>query len=202
MIDPATSALSSWRARYWDRPLDRATCTAMAAKYAALAALEALPTGTAQDAALRAAAERWPGCLRESQLAGPARCQLRHDQAAAGLNAEERPRARWREAGAAPVALWADLHPLLADLLAWRRATAGKGGPAGLLAFVKGTPAAERWPADPALLIRVGGPQARVRMAYAWLAAQAGLHLSALNLELFGREGPWDARAGDPPPVP
>jgi hypothetical protein len=202
VIDPATSALASWRARYWDRPLDRATCTAMAAKYAALAALEALPGGPAQDAAIRAAAESWPGCLRESQLAGPARCQLRREQASAGRIAAERPRAGWREAGAAPVVLWADLHPLLGDLLAWRRATAGKGGPAGLLAFVKGTPAAERWPAEAALLVRVGGPQARVRMAYAWLAAQAGLGLPALNLELFGREGPWDARAGDPPPVP
>lgn len=174
----------------------------MAAKYAALAALEALPGGPAQAAAIRAAAERWPGSLRESQLAGPARCQLRKEQAAAGAAAEEQPRARWREAGAAPVALWADLHPLLGDLLAWRRATAGKDGPAGLLAFVKGTPAADRWPADLALLVRVGGPQARVRMAYAWLAAQASLGLSALNLELFGREGPWDARTGDPPPVP
>lgn len=174
----------------------------MAAKYAALAALEAMPPGPAQDAALRAAAQDWPGCLRESQLAGPARCQIRRDQALGGLSAPERPRASWLAAGAAPVVLWADLHPLLADLQVWRRATTGKGGPAGLLAFVKGTPAGSRWPADPALLIRVGGAQARVRMAYAWLAAQADLSLSALNLELFGREGPWDARAGDPPPVP
>ena len=174
----------------------------MAGKYEALAALEAMATGPTQDAALRAAAEQWPGCLRESQLAGPARCQARRAHALAGMTAPERPRASWREAGATAVVLWADLHPLLADLQAWRRTTAGKGGPAGLLAFVKGSPAELRWPADPALLVRVGGPQARVRMAYAWLAAQAGLDLSALNLELFGREGPWDARAGDPPPVP
>lgn len=202
MTDPATGALSCWRSQYWDRPLDRATCATLAAKYAALHSLEAMPPGAEQDAALRAAAERWPGCLRESQLAGPDRCRQRQAQASAGLDGPELARASWRAAGATPLVLWADLHPLLADLLAWRRATAGRDGPAGLLAFVKGTPAAERWPADLALLRRVGGPQARVRMAYAWLAAQAGLGISALNLELFGRPGPWDARTGDPPPVP
>lgn len=174
----------------------------MAAKYSALAALEAMPPGDAQDDALRAAAERWPGCLRESQLAGPVRCRERHAQASAGARGPELSRARWREADAAALVLWADLHPLLADLQAWRRTTAGRDGPAGLLAFVKGTPAAERWPADLALLIRVGGPRLRVRTAYAWLAAQAGLDLPALNLALFARTGPWDARADDPPPVP
>lgn len=202
MTDPATGALASWRARYWDRPLDRATCTAMAAKYRALAAVEAMPAGPAQDQALRAAAERWPGCLRESQLAGPDRCRERLAQASAGASGPEQARARWREAGAAALVLWADLHPLLADLLAWRRATSGREGPAGLVAFVRATSAAARWPADPALLVRVGGPRLRVRTAYAWLAAQAGLDLARLNLELFGRTGPWDARAGDPPPVP
>lgn len=174
----------------------------MAAKYAALAAVEAMPTGPEQDLALRAAARRWPGCLRESQLAGPARCHERYAHASAGSTGPERARASWREAGAAAMVLWADLHPLLADLQAWRQARPSHEGPAGLLAFVKATSAAERWPAEPALLVRVGGPRLRVRTAYAWLAAQAGLDLPTLNLELFGRTGPWDARAGDPLPVP
>jgi hypothetical protein len=202
VADPATSALSAslagWRANYWDRPLVREACVAMAAKYAALASLEALAPGKAQDVALRAAAGRWPGCLRESQLAGPARCQERHAQASAGLSGAERRRASWRDEGAAALVLWADLHPLLGDLLAWRRASSGQGGLAGLVAFAAAGPAARRWPADPALLAAVAGTRVRVRMAYAWLAAQADLGLPALNLHLFGRTGPWDTRTGDP----
>ena len=197
---PLVDALARWQGRYWDRPLARDACTAMAAKYAALASLEALPPGRAQNAALRAAAARWPGCLRESQLAGPARCQERRVQAEAGSAGAPRARALWRAEGAEALVLWSDLHPLLADLLAWRGA-GGAGGPAGFTAFVKAGPAAERWPAEPALLVRVGGPRVRVRMAYAWLAAQAGIGLSGLGLRLFGRTGPWDVRAEDRSPL-
>jgi hypothetical protein len=174
----------------------------MAAKYEALAALEALPTGDAQDAALRAAAKQWPGCLRESQLTGPSRCSERLAQALAGAAGPERPRASWREEGAAAVVLWADLHLLLGDLLSWRAASGGRGGVPDLVAFAARGTAAERWPADPALLHAIAGAQVRVRLAYAWLAAQAGMGLPALNLHLFGRTGPWDARAGDLPEVP
>lgn len=173
----------------------------MAEKYAALAALEAMPRGERQDAALRAAAERWPGCLRESQLAGPARCRQRYEHASAGAARPERTREAWRAAGAAALVLWADLHPLLGDLLAWRR-QGGRGDAAALLGAIRGTPAATRWPDEAALLERVGGAQIRPRLAYAWLAAQAGLELPELGLLLFGRAGHWDARAGDPPAVP
>lgn len=199
--DALAVSLSQWQANYWDRPLTRAACSAMAAKYAALASLEALPQGPAQNAALRAAAGRWPGCLRESQLAGPTRCQERLAQALTGCEGPERARAEWRSEGATALVLWADLHPLLADWLVWRTAR-GEAGTAGLAAFVKASPAAARWPAEPALLVHVGGPQARVRLAYAWLAAQAGIEPRALNLQLFGRAGPWDRRASDPPPLP
>src|SRR5690606_26350384 len=151
-------------------PLVRAVAGAMVEKYAALAALEALAGGPEQDAALRAAAGRWPGCLRESQLAGPGRCEQRRAQAAEAAAGPELPRAVWRERGATAVGRGADLHPLLADLLAWRRQHAGRGGPADLLAFVRRT-APGRWPDEAALLERVGGPQVRARLAYAWLAA-------------------------------
>lgn len=173
----------------------------MAAKYAALAALEALAPGPEQDAALRSAAGRWPGSLRESQLAGPERSGRRREQALAGLVGPEQPRADWRDRGAAAVVLWADLHPLLADVLAWRRQHTGRGGAADLLVFVRrlGPEAAGRWPVDPALLEAAAGAQVRARMAHAWLAAQAGLPLAALQQELFGRAGHWDARPGDPP---
>jgi hypothetical protein len=171
----------------------------MAAKYDALAALEALPPGPQQDAAIRAAAKSWPGSLRESQLAGPARCRGRREQALAGLAVPEQPRADWRDRGATPVVLWADLHPLLADVLAWRVQHSGRGGAADLLAFVRRAGGAERWPETRELLETVAGTQVRARMAYAWLAAQAGLEQAGLQQELFGRPGHWDARPGDPP---
>lgn len=200
MTDPAPRALPAglarWREIYWDRPVGREVCAAMVAKYDALAALEILPAGKDQDMALRAAASRWPGCLRESQLAGPARCQERRAQAETGLEGAALTRAAWREAGAAAVVLWADLHPLLADLLAWRRVRGGHDGAAGLVAFAANT---ARWPEDAQLLVTVAGAQVRPRTAYLWLAAQAGMPLAALNLALFGRCGPWDRRAGDPP---
>jgi hypothetical protein len=189
-------ALDDWRVAYWPRPLDRSACAAMAEKYAALAALEALPTGPAQDAALRAAAARWPGCLRESQLAGPARCAERRALAEAGAREDPRPRADWRERGGTALVLWADLHPLLADQLRWR-AAGGRGGVAGFCRFAA-VDAGGRWP-GPELLTAAAGAAVRPRQAYLWLAAQAGMPLPALNLALLGRPGHWDRRPGDPP---
>ena len=193
MADPE---LRSWRLAYAERPLARAACAAMAAKYAALAALEALPNGPEQNAALRRAAARWPGCLRESQLAGPARCAERRAHAEAATLAPERPRADWLAGDAAALPLWADLHALLDDQRTWR----ARGGAGDVAAFVGGLgpQARARWPA-PGLLAAVAGPRVRPRQAYLWLAAQAGLSLPALNHALFARSGPWDARPDDPP---
>lgn len=185
------------RQRLWaERPLGRDDCAAMTAKYIALAALEALPRGPEQDAALRRAAARWPGCLRESQLVGPARCLQRRAWAEAGSMASERPRAAWVAEGAGALPLWADLHRLLGDQLAWRAA----GGSGEATAFVRWLDGErrERWP-GPGLLRAVAGPQVRARQAYQWLAGQAGLSLAALNFVLFARQGHWDARPGDPP---
>lgn len=168
----------------------------MAEKYAALAALEALPGGPEQDAALRSASARWPGCLRESQLAGPERCAERGRWAAAGSVGPERARSEWRAEGAAALVLWADLHPLLADVRGWKTG-GGRGEAAAFVAWLRGTAAAERWP-DAGLLAAAAGSQVRVRQAYTWLAAQAGLRLGDLNGALFARAGPWDARPGDP----
>lgn len=167
----------------------------MAEKYAALAALEALPAGPEQDAALRAAALRWPGCLRESQLAGPARCAERGRWAAAGAAGPERALAAWRADGAAVLVLWSDLHRLLGDVRRWKSA-GGHGEAAAFVGWLRGD-AAERWP-DADLLEATGGSRVRVRLAYAWLAAQAGLPLAELHETLFARAGPWDARPGDP----
>lgn len=169
----------------------------MAEKYAALVALEALPAGPEQDAALRAASSRWPGCLRESQLAGPARCAERGRWAAAGAMEAERAREAWRADGKAALVLWPDLHRLLADVRGWK-AAGGRGEAAEFVVWARGAgEAAVRWP-DAQLLAEAGGSRVRVRQAYAWLAAQAGLRLAELNQTLFARSGPWDARPGDP----
>ena len=42
------------------------------------------------------------------------------------------------------------------------------------------------------------GPKLRVRSAYLWLAARAGLDLPSLNALLLARAGHWDRRADDP----
>ena len=194
MTSPAPP-LVVWQAAYARRPLARACCAGMAEKYAALAALVDLPTGPEQDAALRATARRWPGSLREAQLAGPERCRQRRAQAEAGAMAVERERAVWMmEAPALP--LWADLHLLLADQLQWR-ASGGAGETREFVAALVGE-ARGRWPAA-GLLAEVAGQQVRPRQAYRWLAAQAGVPLVGLNYALFGRAGPWDRRSGDLP---
>lgn len=192
----APHELRAWQARWAAQTLAADDCAAMTEKYLALAALEALPRGPEQDAALRRAAARWPGCLRESQLVGPDRCRQRRAWAEAGRAGEERPRAAWLAEGAGALPLWADLHRLLRDQLAWR-ATGGSGDAAEFVRWSAGE-GRERWP-EPGLLAAVAGPQVRARQAYQWLAAQAGLSLAALNFVLFARQGHWDARPGDPP---
>ena len=195
------AALETWQIAYWRRPFARSDCAAMAEKYAALAALEALPGGPEQDAALREASRRWPGCLRESQLAGPERCVERGRWAASGAAGPERARMAWRDEGTAALVLWSDLHGLLGDVRRWKSA-GGRGEAREFVAWLRGDASglrpceADRWP-DADLLAATGGSRVRVRQAYGWLAAQAGLQLAELNLALFAREGPWDARPGD-----
>lgn len=194
-MTPPAPVLAVWQAAYARRPLTRVRCAEMVEKYDALAAVVALPGGAEQDAALRAAARRWPGSLREAQLAGPERCRERRAQAEVGAVAAERERAAWL-AEAPALLLWADLHWLLADQLQWRGG-GGVGEAGEFVAWLTGE-ARGRWPAA-ALLVEVAGPQVRPRQAYRWLAAQAGMPLVALNEALFGRSGPWDRRSGDLP---
>ena len=93
--------------------------------------------------------------------------------------------------------LWASLHPLLADLLRFRR-VADEAGVAGLARWIADDPAlVERWPGVERLTELVHG-KLEVRCAYLWLSARAGLELPRLNHLLFARSGHWDRRPSDP----
>lgn len=188
-------------ARYWERPWSPTAIASMAAKYGALAAAESAAPG-AQEPLLRAAAARWPGSLRESQLTAPGRAHARHLAARRGAREPASTRAAWDAAGLAALPLWADLHDLLRDLAEFRQRAARNraSDPSTLHAFVAGDPArACRWPASLALLVDLGGPRVSARQAHLWLAARAGVTIADLGRVLFGRAGHWDARPGDPP---
>ncbi|MGB1276663.1 MAG: hypothetical protein ACPG77_13020 [Nannocystaceae bacterium] len=180
----------------------------MAEKYRALATLEAMPTGRPQDLELRATAKRWPGSLRESQLAGPERCHERRVWAEEASERAPESRADWRSRGpsAAAVILWAELHPMLGDHIRWRKSLVSRRRqrvdtqPASFLDFLASTPAAMRWPASAQILIQHTGPRVRARSAYLWLAARCGFAVEELQFLLFGRTGHWDQRPGDPAP--
>ncbi len=166
----------------------------MSEKYAALAELEALAPGPLQQAKLREAAARWPGCLRESQLAGPEHCGERRRWAEAACDQPLRSRGEWLATPAAAVPLWADLHELLADQVRWRT----RGDRGDVEAFLNSLPDAARirWPSA-TVLKSLAGAQVRSRQAYLWLAMQVGWSLPQLNFALFARCGPWDQRPGD-----
>lgn len=185
-------------ASFWAQTLTPGDCVSLAAKYRALAALEAEAPGPARDRAIRQAARRWPGSLRESQLAGPAVCARRLRALRAGLCEPTRSRAAWcaHDPG---VPLWAALHPLLGDLVEWRQ-RAGGGDLAALRAFVEGPERPERAARWASLAgLSAAGPRVRVRLAYRLLAHDAGLSQLQLSYALFARRGPWERRGGDLP---
>lgn len=169
----------------------------MVAKYDALSALEALPGGSAQDRALRSAAHRWPGCLRESQLAGPVICQKRRTWAWRGSTEKHEARAVWRERGSAAIPLWVDLHQLFLDQLHWRKQFLGlrklKLSPSETIETFfhftrQSSEAFSRWPVDFAQFVQIGGNKVCPWQAYRVLAYKAGITLSELAQVLFNRQ--------------
>lgn len=110
---------------FWNAVFTARAAAAMAAKYAWLreAVLEA--AGPASTAALREAASRWPGSLRECQRVAPARYREREQWALAGASEPDRAHAAWLAQGRAAVVLWSELHRLTADVLAWRARAVG-----------------------------------------------------------------------------
>lgn len=143
-------------------------------KYASLLRLIEDPQGVERDRGLRELAARWPGVLREGQLA-PLPVLRARAQAVTEIGAVRR--GVWRERGQAAVPLWAELHRLLGDLA---RLRAGGPGPAA----PDGGPAEatrSRWPTDPAWWSAQPWPPG-ARLPRSWLAAVCG----ASPLELDG----------------
>jgi hypothetical protein len=189
-------------AMFWqDLPLVSAW-SSMVAKYEALAnagRLAAGPRGEDYRAALIDLSSRWPGALREGELIGPVRVEARLAAAEAGAREPTRVRAAWPGEAAQAVICWAVLHDSIRDLLDFRRvAPAGAASSEAFARWVANDHArAARWP-EPERVTMIVGPKLRVRSAYLWLAARAGLDLPGLNELLFARAGHWDRRDEDP----
>ncbi len=183
---------------YWGTILTPGLCATMVDKYDALAELEAMEEGEAQVRRIRRAAKRWPGSLRESQLAGPEVCAERRRAAIRGASAPARTRMAWC-AECPALALWSTLHALLGDLGRWRRQLPRheRATPESLLIFLGESPQSARW--DPDAVRALLGPRVQVRVAYLWLALRSGLPADLLSRTLFVRAGRWERRAGDPP---
>ncbi|KIG12036.1 hypothetical protein DB30_02091 [Enhygromyxa salina] len=198
-------------AKFWQESPARDQWQAMTDKYTALAAaakLAAAERGPAFRKLLVELSSRWPGALRESELVGPERVLVRHAAAAAGLALPNQARApEWANGEphqATPtlaVLCWAELHELIRDQLEFRAAL-GRGTTLTTTTFAAwirdhDDDRAQRWPQADRLPGLVG-PKLRVRGAYLWLAARAGLDLPSLNALLFARAGHWDRRPDDP----
>lgn len=184
-------------AEFWQAVVVRDAWQSMIDKYATLARLAVTPEDQ-RPPSLREAASRWPGSLREAELIGPAQVDARAAAAAAGLAQPDRPRASWTEEPALAVVCWAELHQLIDDQLRFRADRPGRARDTDAFAsWLVEREIGERWP-DPARLPVVVGPRLRVRSAYLWLAARAGLDLPRLNALLLARAGHWDHRSGDP----
>lgn len=151
-------------------------------KYQAIQALIALPEGEAQKKALRDAARRYPGSLREGQLLEPARIGVRASAARTGADRSAGPRSDWRDGGdREAVVLWPLAHRMLADQLRWRR-TGERGDVGAFLKFVQGSP---DWP-DAVVSTFDFTSRLTSRLAYMCLAVRCGHTLSALHAILFG----------------
>jgi hypothetical protein len=184
-------------AQFWDAAPGREQWQAMLDKYTVLAQLAKLPEHQ-RAPVLREAAARWPGSLREGELIGPERVEARAAAAVIGLAAPDRSRGSFTDEPALAVIAWASLHLLIEDQLRFRATdpTHARNSEA-FSRWVAQQQLDSRWP-NPARIPELVGPKLRVRSAYLWLAARAGLALPDLNALLLARAGHWDCRPDDP----
>jgi len=164
----------------------------MAEKYAWLR--RAVLEGEASPTALREAARRWPGSLRECQRLAPERYRARERWARDGAALPDRARAAWLAEGRAAVCLWSELHRLTADVLVWRsglvaRGALGGAGPAEFLRDLTLRDPERRavWP-EADVLCRLGSGRMGPTVAEAYLAHWAGWDPSTLRACLLGLE--------------
>ncbi|MBL8946581.1 MAG: hypothetical protein JNK45_25665 [Myxococcales bacterium] len=152
-------------------------------KYSSLLCLIAMRPGLERDRGLRALAARWPGVLREGQLA-PLEALRARARALVEIGALDR--AAWRDRGQAAVPLWSELHRLLGDLAGVRRSGPPAGGEADV---VIGGAAGARWPTDPTWWSARSWPPG-AQLPRSWLAAVSGASPLDLDRMLRGSTEP------------
>jgi hypothetical protein len=157
---------------FWAEPMTAPELAALELKYATLLRLIATPNGRERDLGLRELAARWPGALREGQLASRERLESRRRSLACEPGA---PRSAWRAAEIG-VPLWAALHELLADVAQIR----ARGLAPSAVARGLDPPAQDRWPTETAWWSSLAWPL-DARVARSWLAAVAELDPAALD---------------------
>lgn len=191
-------------AQFWQESPTREQLRDLVLKYERLAEAAAL-AGQARGPEYRALlielSGRWPAALRESELIGPERVEQRRAAAHSWAEASARVAASSVERS---LRCWLELHALIRDQLDYRRglgpsASLEQGSATASFADWLGRDPARRprWPMVERLPELVGA-KLRVRAAYLWLAARAGLELAGLNALLFERAGHWDSRPDDP----
>lgn len=112
---------------FWNAVFTARDAGAMAEKYAWLRQAMG-QQGPMSASALREAARRWPGSLREHQRVAPGRYRARERWARQGASGPDRAHAAWLAEGQAAVGLWSELHRLIGDVLAWRALGGGRPG--------------------------------------------------------------------------
>lgn len=176
MVSWAATVRWPTRASFWAESLEGQHAD-LQLKYETLTHWIAQPAGIARDRGLRSLAARWPGALREGQLASVEDLRQRAAAAAIGGSAAE-----MRDRGDGAVPLWGALHGLLGDLVALR----GPRPAPDQAAVGLGAEGAARWPSDPAWWSAIAWPPDS-RLARAWLSAVSGIE--AIDAALGRRPG-------------
>lgn len=158
---------------FWAEPVEAAELVDLELKYSTLLGLIAMPTGLDRDLGLRGLAARWPGALREGQLATREGLERRRRSLD---RAPGTPREAWRAAEIAAVPLWAELHRLSADVA---RIRAHRVGPETVAAGL-GPDGRTRWPTDAAWWSALAWPL-DARVGRSWLAAIADVDPATLD---------------------
>jgi hypothetical protein len=182
------------RESFWNVVFTAHEAEAMAEKYAWLRREVLEAEGPVSSSALREAARRWPGALRECQRVEPERYRAREQWAREGALSHDRARAAWLAEGRAAVCLWSELHQLVADVLVWRaglgrraRGVVGRADPVDFLRDLTPRDPERRaaWP-EAEVLGALGSGGVGPGLAEACLAHWAGWDRSTLRACLLG----------------